>query len=68
MNKEHQVHLYLIGSVMNEVTKLEEEANWIGNKKISRTDIITIATREFIEDCKNNEDHLKTMLEKYLLA
>ena len=50
------------------LTKLEEEANEIGNKKISRTDIITIATREFIETCKGNEDHLKTMLEKYLLA
>ena len=34
MKKErsNQVHLYLVDSVMNEVNKLEEAANDIGNK------------------------------------
>ena len=53
---------------MNEVNKLEEEANDIGNKHITRTDIVTIAVKEFIKACNGNEDHLKTMLERYLLA
>ena len=70
MKKErsNQVHLYLVDSVMNEVNKLEEAANDIGNKHITRTDIVTIAVKEFIKVCNGNEDHLKTMLETYLLA
>lgn len=70
MKKErtNQVHLYLIDSVMNEVNTIEEEANEISNKKVTRTDLITIAVTEFIKVCNTNEDHLKNMLEKYLLA
>ena len=70
MKKErtNQVHLYLIDSVMNEVNTIEEEANEISNKKVTRTDLVTIAVREFIKVCNVNEDHLKNMLEKYLLA
>lgn len=70
MKKErsNQVHLYLVDNVMNEVNKLEEAANDIGNKHITRTDIVTIAVKEFIKSCNDNEDHLKTMLKRYLLA
>ena len=70
MKKErtNQVHLYLIDSVMNDVNTIEEEANEISNKKVTRTDLVTIAVREFIKVCNVNEDHLKNMLEKYLLA
>ena len=53
---------------MNEVNTIEEEANEISNKKVTRTDLVTIAVREFIKVCNVNEDHLKNMLEKYLLA
>ena len=49
--RSNQVHLYLVDSVMNEVNKLEEAANDIGNKHITRTDIVTIAVKEFIKSC-----------------
>ena len=66
--RTNQIHIYLIKSIMEKLNSLEEEANEISNKKVTRTDLVTIAVREFIKVCNVNEDHLKNMLEKYLLA
>ena len=66
--RTNQVHLYFIDSVMAKINSLEEEANEISNKKVSRTDIITIATNEFIKRYEEDPALLKAMLEKYLLA
>ena len=66
--RTNQIHIYLIKSVMDKLNSLEEEANEISNKKVSRTDIITIATNEFIKRYEEDPSILKTMLEEYLLA
>ena len=66
--RTNQVHLYLIDSVMNKVNDLEAEANNISNKKVTRTDLVTLATKEFINRCEEDTGFLKTILEKYLLA
>ena len=66
--RTNQIHIYLIKSVMDKLNSLEEEANEISNKKVSRTDIITIATNEFIKRYEEDPSLLKTMLEEYLLA
>lgn len=66
--RTNQVHLYLIDSVMNKVNDLEAEANNISNKKVTRTDLVTLATKEFINRCEEDTGFLKAILEKYLLA
>lgn len=66
--RTNQVHLYLIDSVMNKVNDLEAEANNISNKKVTRTDLVTLATKEFINRCEEDTEFLKAILEKYLLA
>lgn len=66
--RTNQIHIYLIKSIMEKLNSLEEEANEISNKKVSRTDIITIATNEFIKRYEEDPSILKTMLEEYLLA
>lgn len=66
--RTNQIHIYLIKSVMEKLNSLEEEANEISNKKVSRTDLITIATNEFIKRYEEDPAILKTMLEEYLLA
>ena len=53
---------------MNKVNDLEAEANNISNKKVTRTDLVTLATKEFINRCEEDTGFLKTILEKYLLA
>ena len=66
--RTNQIHIYLIKSIMEKLNSLEEEANEISNKKVSRTDLITIATNEFIKRYEEDPSILKTMLEEYLLA
>ena len=66
--RTNQVHLYLIDSVMNKVNELEAEANSISNKKVTRTDLVTLATKEFINRCEEDTGFLFFFLEKYLLA